>query len=174
MSKNRLTTLPANGFSLIEVIVYVALLSLILAGFVSVAWNLIYSQVKADTQQELNYQLRSASQRIGFEIRNASAINSITSTSVSLAQTEAGRNPTVIDFTGGRIRIGWGSSGACPTTSPCYLTGGPVTISAFSFTNLTSGVSANVSYTFTGTTTGSSSEHQGTQTIQSAAELQTD
>ena len=162
------------GFTLIEVILYVALLSIILSGAIAVAWDMIYSRVKVRTQQELNYQVRFAMTRINYEIRNASAINSVAATSISLAQADAARNPTIIDLSAGRLRIGWGSSGSCPTSSPCFLTSDSAVISGLTFSNFSGSGSKQIQTEFTATTNGAKPEYQSTQTIKTSSEVQTD
>ncbi len=129
--------LRANaGLTLIELILYVALLSIFVSSAVVIGWNIIYSQIKNDVQQEVTSNLRFAMDRIGVEIRQASAINSITASSVSLVSSVSARNPTVIDVSGGRLRIGQGSTGACPTTSPCLITSPRVNVDSFTISNV--------------------------------------
>ncbi len=160
-----------TGFTLIEVILYVALLAIVLTGVVAVAWDMIYAQVRARTQQELAHQLRFAAERIRYEIRNSTTVTLVSATDISLAQTDALRNPTVIRLTSGRLQIGWGSAGSCPSTNPCYLTSDAVTISDLTFSDLSAGTLKNIGFVMTGTTTGSHKEFQNTQTLQSAAQV---
>lgn len=127
-----------NGFTLIELILYIALISIFITGAILFVWDLIYSEVKSGVEQEVNQTLRFVSKRVLYEIRNSSGINSVSATSISLSNSDSSKNPTVIDVNANQIRIGQGNSGSCPISSPCFLT--PVSlISNINFTNLSSG-----------------------------------
>lgn len=143
--KNKIFT---KGFGFIELIMYVAIVAIVLSGAVIFGWNMIFGGVKSRTEQEVNYNLKLASERIIYEIRNASGINSVAATSISLANVNTALNPTVIDLSGGRIRIGQGSAGNCPTTSPCFLTSSRVNVTNLTFTNMnsTGNLSQNIKF----------------------------
>lgn len=159
------------GFTFIELIIYVALLTIFISGTITFAWDAIYSQNKANIQEEAVESARLALARIAFEIRNASAINSITTSSITLANADAARNPTVFDLTGGRIRIGFGSTGSCPISTPCFLTSNLITVSNLTFTNLSIGNSININFSLTVSAAGARNEWQISQTYTSSAEL---
>lgn len=136
-----------KGFSLIELILYVAIVAIFITGVATFGWNVINTRVKNRVSQSVISNLRIAVQRIEFEIRNASSINSVGIGSLSLAYTDPARNPTIITLSSGRIMIGWGSSGSCPVSSPCPLTSNEVNFTKLIFTNMSSGsLSANVRY----------------------------
>lgn len=160
-----------KGFTLIELILYVALSALFMSAAVAFAWDIIYGRVRSYTEQEVNQNMRLAAKRIAYEIRNASAITAAGS-SLTLAMSDSSRNPTVIDLSGGRVRIGYGSSGSCPTTAPCFLTDDLVTASGLSFTNFSSGLeSQHIRFTFTISRTGGPKAYQETQTYTGSAEV---
>lgn len=138
-----------NGFTLIELILYVALVSIFVTGAVYFAWDIIYGRVKSGVQQEVSQNLRLASKRIIQEIRNAQGVNSIDTSTISLVMQDAARNPTVFDLSNGRLRIGYGSSGSCPTSAPCTLTSDEVTVTDFTFTDLSSGGGETINISFT-------------------------
>ncbi len=94
-----------NGFTLIELILYIALVTIILSALVPFAWSTVETGVKSSVQQEVNANARYISERTKYEIRNASGINSVSATSISLATSTPATNPTVIDLLGGNIRI---------------------------------------------------------------------
>ena len=144
-------TSNSTGFTLIELIIYIALVSIFIGGAVLFAWDIIYGRVKSGVQREVSQNLRLASKRIVHEIRNASGVNSVGTSTVSLVMDEAARNPTVFDVASGRLRIGYGSSGACPTTAPCTLTSNEVTVTNLTFTDLSTagGESVNIQFTIT-------------------------
>ncbi len=124
-----------KGFTLIELILYVALVGIFITSVVMFAWDIIHSGNKSRTEQQVIYATRAIAKRVAFEVRNASAINSVSASSISLANSDSARNPTVIDLSGGRVRIGWGASGGCPTTSPCFLSSNEVTVQSLIFTD---------------------------------------
>lgn len=152
--KPQLSTLNSqfdHGFTLIELIIYIALVSIFISGAILFAWDIIYGRVKSGVQREVTQNLRLASKRLVYEIRNASGINSVSTSTISLVMDDSDRNPTVFDVSGGRLRIGYGSSGGCPTTNPCSLTSDEVTVTNLAFTDLSSsgGESVNIQFTIT-------------------------
>ncbi len=167
MKKNR------NGFTLIELILYIALVAIFVSGAILFAWDIIYGRVKSTVHQEVNQNLRIASKRIAFEIRNASAINSVTPTSISLASTDASRNPTVIDLSSDRVRIGYGGAGNCPTSAPCFLTSNQVSITNLLFTDMSAASSNNIRFSITAESIGQRQEWDVLQTITTSSELRT-
>lgn len=129
------TNSTSSGFTLIELILYVALVGVFITSVVTLAWDMIHSANKARAEQQVIFNTRLISKRIAFEIRNASAVNSVSSSSISLANADVNRNPTVIDLSSGRVRIGWGAAGSCPTTTPCFLSSNEVTVQSLVFTD---------------------------------------
>ncbi|KKR10536.1 MAG: hypothetical protein UT39_C0018G0009 [Candidatus Woesebacteria bacterium GW2011_GWA1_39_21] len=166
-----------RGFTLIEMILYIAIVSIFLTGLVYFTWDLIYGRLKSYIQQEVNQNIRFASARIIYEIRNAKSVNSPTSGSsetLSLTMSDVNRNPTIIDVANGRLRIGYGSSGTCPTSNPCYLTSNKVSLSELSFSNLTKDGSKNIKFTLTVSSFGDREELNKSETFESAVELRPD
>jgi len=164
-----------RGVTLIELILYVALFIIFLTGVVSLGVQTILMRQKASTQQEVIANTRILSKRIAFEIRNASAVTTITPTSITLASADALRNPTVIAKTGDRVTIGWSGAGACPTSSPCFLTSDDVSVDSLLFANMSDGggKTNSVKYTFTisKVNPGGRSEWNYTQTLTGNAEM---
>ena len=160
-----------SGFTLIEMILYLAISSIFLTGVVYFTWDIVYGRVKSFTFQEVNYNVRFASKRITYEIKNAESINSITGNSISLQMADGSRNPTEIQLSGGRVRIGYGSSGNCPINNPCYLTSDNVTVNDLSFTDLSSGNSSNIKFSLTVESSGDRQEFNNIQTVETAVEV---
>ena len=163
----------SSGFTLVELILYIAIVSIFLTGVIMFTWDIIYGRVKSYVQEEVNQNLRYAAKRITYEIRNASAVNlPVTVTSISLASGNAARNPTTIDISGGRLRIGYGNSGPCPITSPCFLTSNKVDVTNLTFINLSSGSdSINIKFSLTLGSVGQRREFQKSGTYESSVEL---
>lgn len=147
MTKNK-----HSGMTFIELILYVALFIVFITSVVTVGIDALGTRSKVRVQQEVIHNVRLAKERISYEIRNASAINSVTATSISLANADTARNPTVISVSANRIMIGWGVSGACTAVSPCFLTSGDVIFSNVMFTNMSDGgnKSSSIKYALTG------------------------
>lgn len=136
-----------NGFTLIELILYIALVSIFITGAILFIWDLIYSEVKSGIQQEVNQNLRFVSKRVLYEVRNSSGINSVSANTISLSNSDSAKNPTVIDVSSNQIRIGQGNSGSCPVSAPCALTSSDL-IFNISFEDLSSGSeSLNIQFT---------------------------
>lgn len=164
-----------RGVTLMELIIYVAIFMIFVTGVVSFGVQLIGVRVKAKVQQEVIFNSRMISDRIALEIRNASAINSVSANSISLAYLDATRNPTIIAKSGNRLTIGWGSGAPCPTSSPCFLTSSNTSVGSVIFTNMSDGggKSASIKYSFTinNINTNGGSNWNYSQTINGNAEI---
>lgn len=121
-----------RGFTFIELILYVAIVTIILSALVPFAWSAIETGVKSAVQQEVNANARYISERIKYEIRNATGINSVAAASISLATSTPATNPTVIDLLAGNIRIKQGAASAVNLNSANTV------INSLTFTNYTS------------------------------------
>lgn len=163
-----------RGFTFIELILYIALVSIFIGGAITFAWNVIYGGIKSGVEREVNQNLRLAAKRIAFEIRNASAINSVGVSDLCLASATAARNPTRIYVSGGRLRVAWGggSLNCTSMTSDQPLSTNLVTVSGLTFTDRSAGtLSANVDYSFTVSSTGVREEWQASQSYSGSAEV---
>lgn len=180
-SKEKFTFLPpikvnpilissSTGFTLIELLLYISIITLVVGFLVRFSWDIIEGRIKSAYQEEVFSQARFLSERIKYEIRNASGINSVTSTSISLSEFNSLTNPTVITFSSGSVTISQGSGAATALNSPT------VTISNFSFTNNSSSdnKTKNISFNFTIKNSNSSvrSEYQVPSfTVEGTAEI---
>ena len=171
--KSQISNLKSQkGFTLVEMLLYVVIVSIFVTAMVSFAWDAIYGRVKSYTHQEVNQNIRLASKRINFEIRNASGVNTASGSTLDLAMSDSSLNPTVIDVSSGRLRIGYGSAGPCPTSAPCNLTSNIVNVSNLTFTNLSvSPDSINIKFSITVESTGDRQEFQKTEIYESSSEL---
>ena len=122
-----------RGFTFIEIILYVSIVSIILVALVPFAWNVIGGSVKSSAEQEVNSQARFISERIKYEVRNADGINSVAAASISLDPPGTSNDPTIIDLSGGRIRIKLGAAADVDLNST------DTNITSLIFTNYTSG-----------------------------------
>lgn len=164
-------TTDNSGFTFIELILYVAILGIFLTSSVLFAWDVMYGRVKSQTHQEVIHNARLVTKRIQTEIKNASSITSATGSTLTLATADPATNPTIIDLNAGRVRIGYGSTGDCPITAPCFLTSDWVTVDSLLFTDLSSGSSENVQFTVTIISAADRKEWQASVTYQGSAEV---
>lgn len=141
-----------QGITLIEIIIYVAILGFVATAFMTMSINMLSLKSKSISQQEISSNLRLLSQKINYEIKNAKSISNANSNNITLILSDPSRSPTVFELDNGNLRMGFGSTGSCPSTSPCILNSNLVNISAFSVTNLSSGdtLSQNIKYTLSG------------------------
>jgi len=123
-----------KGFTLIEFLLYIAILAIVLVLTGGFLWNFIFGNIKETSYQEVQQNGRFALTKITQEIKKATEINSplvgATSTTLFLAMANTSTNPTIFDLVNGKLRITKGSSG------PYELTSDQVIVSNLQFTNL--------------------------------------
>jgi len=168
-----------KGFTLIEVLLYIAIVTIIMSAFIIFAWNAVILGAKNNTQQELFAQGRIVSERILSEIRNATDINTGTSNfdvdlatnatyQLSIADT-APNNPTIFTVVSGTLMVKQGAAAAIALHSTT------IKVTSLVFTNYSSsdGKTKNVGYVLTlaQTSTSASQEYKGTITLDSSAEV---
>lgn len=141
-----------RGFTLVELIIYVSIISLI--GTAAVHYTLGVSQArnKNEVTQQIQANGRTALQLVSQRIRGATGLNVASSTFdaspgvLTLTFATSTKNPTVIDLTSenGQLRIQEG------TTAPVIITPATMQITNLTFTDLTSSSArANVRVQFT-------------------------
>ncbi len=136
------------GFSLIEMILYIAIVAIFISGAVLFAWNIMYGRIKSQVQLDVNYNLHFLTQRISYELKNAVSIYSITGSEICLQMAETNRNPTRIYEQNGTLRTAWGggSTNCTSMTNDVQLSSDEIAITSISFTNLSQGISKNVRF----------------------------
>ena len=113
-----------KGFSLLEFILYFALLSIIVTVVTSFTVDIIKTRAKAEVIAEVEQNTRFLLLRIVRSTRRATGINNGGSTFnndngvLSLNQDGAALSPTVFDLSGGAVRIKEGAASATPLTAP--------------------------------------------------------
>lgn len=165
-----------NGFTFVELLLYIALVSILATVSVFFITNVTSSRIKVKVQEEVMHAGRFLSERIGREIKGASVITSVATNDLCLAMVDAARNPTRIYISSGRARIGWGGGGLCSATTNNYdLTGPDVLVNSLGFTNLSSGTSKNVLYNIdiSGQTTTNRQEWTFNTTLEGSSEIRT-
>jgi hypothetical protein len=129
----------ARGVSLIELILYVAMASLILLSMGLFTADILLGRQKAALIDKSTQVSRIAWERMNREIEAAVGINTGSSTFsshpgvLSLIMPDASNDPTVFDVSGGRLRM---TQGANPSV---FLTPPNMTVSNLVFENYSSG-----------------------------------
>jgi Tfp pilus assembly protein PilW len=123
-----------NSFTLIEFLIYIAIVSSILVLISGFFWNIFFGGIKETAYQEVQQNGQFALTKITQEIKKATGINSPSpgnsANSLSLAMANPNLNPTVFDLANGKLRI---TQGANP---PIELTSNQVIVSNLQFSNL--------------------------------------
>lgn len=138
-----------KGFTLIELILYVALVSMIFATLVPFAWNIINGGVKVGVEQEVYSQARYLSERIKKEIRDAASVSVCSSSELYLINPVAANSirfcyaPNVITFNQGN------PPAACPGAPANRLHSADTSVVAFNCTDYTGTNTDNVQVNFT-------------------------
>ncbi len=161
-----------SGFTLIELILYIAIVSIFITGAILFSWDVIYGRVKSQIQVDVNYNLRLASQRITKSIRQANGINAISPGYISLSNSNPTYNPTIIQLSNEQLFIGYGSSGDCNSSNPCPLTADNLKVSNLTFIDLSQTNSSNVQFSITIESESDRQEWQKSEIYSSSVELQ--
>jgi len=125
-----------RGFTLIELLLYIAVSAVIMSGILTLLILLMNSRVKNQSIGEVEGQGAFIMQEIGQSIRNAHSITSpapaATDSALTLAETDAAKDPTVYTLASGVVSVTEGGNGA----KPVALNSAAVTVSGLSFQNL--------------------------------------
>lgn len=123
-----------KGFSLVEMILYVAISSVILLSLSMLLSFLLSSRIKNQSIADVNQQGLQVMQLVTQTIRSAKSVDfpsiGATSTSLSLTMPDPLLSPTIFDVSNGVVRIKEGSGEAIP------LTNSHVTVSPYVFQNI--------------------------------------
>lgn len=168
-----------KGFTFIEMLLYMGIVSFVLIAIVSFAWNIIYLGIKNNTQQEVSVAARLISERLKYEIRNAQSIDSSdfgdnfatdASKNISLSE-KSPRNATRFFVQDGRLFIQEDAHDAI------VLQSDTTKITNLVFTNYSSAddLARHIGFTVTVVSyypnAGDKQEYQGSVTIESGAEV---
>ncbi|QQG47354.1 MAG: type II secretion system protein [Candidatus Woesebacteria bacterium] len=134
-----------EGFTLIELILYMAIVSVVTTSLISFGWNIINNGIKSTVDEEVYSNGRYIAEKIKYEIRNASGINTVNTTSISLSESNPADNPTVINLSSSRVTIKKGAAAAVSLNS------NDTAISNLVFTNYSSldNKTKNIQFSFT-------------------------
>ena len=161
-----------GGFTLVEVLLYLAISSAMLTVIVTFLFVLMQSRIKNQTIAEVEQQGLQAVQLITTTARNAEAIvvpvPGASSTSLTLQVSDVAKDPTVFSVSEGTFFITEGASVPIAITSPL------VEASDISFSNLsatgTPG-SIKISFTLSRTNVDGKSEYDYSQTFYGSSNI---
>lgn len=161
-----------RGFTLIEMLLYMAILSIVMGGFVIFAITVFQTRIKAEAVSVVETQGNMAMEQILKSIRLGTVINTpaagVSASSASINVFDGVKSPTLFDLNSGAIRIKEGAS------AYVNLTPANVTVSNLSFQNLTQtgapGV-IRVSYTLTSINSSGRSEYSYSKNFVATASL---
>ena len=123
-----------NGFTLVEMLLYVAIFGVMVVAFVTFSKSLVNNRMQSQRLFEVNDQGEAALKIITQTLRNADQVNSPTTgntgSSLSVDTVSSSTNPTVFSLVDGVLNIKEGSGDLVP------LTNGQVVVSDFVVTNL--------------------------------------
>lgn len=170
MPKNN--TAFKKAFTLVETLLYIALVAIILLSLTTFMSAILATQSKTEAIFEVDQQSTLAVQRITEAIRNANSINAPaagnSSSTLSLSSEALGENPTVFSLNSNKIYITLGLN------SPVELTTDNVIITNLTFKNMTpvgtpDAQSIKFSFTASYNSTAGGSENNYTQVFHGAA-----
>lgn len=121
-----------RAFSLLEVLLYVSLLSIVLTGIVTFSQDIFETSNKANTINNIDYESNYALNFISSQIQNATSITSplLSQTSNSLSLNDASNTPVTINLNSGQITVSFNNG------NPINLTSNKIKISNLSLLNL--------------------------------------
>ncbi len=125
----------SKGFTLIELIIYSAIICLLLVGSSIFAWQIIQGNIKISTYREVEQNINFAMEKITFAIRNSSKIvqpntPGESSSLLELNMQDPFKTPTRIEVSNQKLIIKEGGNG------PYSLTSDLVKVTNLKFTNL--------------------------------------
>jgi type II secretory pathway pseudopilin PulG len=128
-----------KGFTLLEAIIYIALIGFVLTSVTMFSYEFVTGQAKAAALEAVAREGRFANSRMAIEVRSAASIDVASSTfgshpgELTLETDDAGTDPTVFSVTDGTLYI---QQGAGPQLA---LTSSAVNVTDFTVDNLSSG-----------------------------------
>jgi len=115
----------AKGFTLLELLIYIAVISVILVAATSFAFQFLATRAKASAYQEVERNAQFALARIAAEVRQADGYNAqgagsnfgANPSTLSLVLSDGTKSPTVFSVTGGTLNVKQGAGATLPLTS---------------------------------------------------------
>lgn len=123
--------MKTKGFSLFEVVVYIAIVSVVMVSILAIAAESMSSRVRAVAMQQVNYQSQFVMSRLTNDIRSATAIDATDLATNTLTVTLADGTTHQYTVTAGVLTLS--ENGATPVA----LTGSDVTVTTFTLADRT-------------------------------------
>lgn len=155
---------------MVEAVLYIAIVSMVLVAVSTLGWTVVNNGAKSRSQEEVIGTARFLSERIGYEIRRASGITTVGTSSISLTN-YAPDTTTVIslDASSGKVRINKNGTGDVDLNS------NDTRVQTLTFVDYRSvdNKTKNIGFTITVNTaySGGSQLFKATTTIRSSAEV---
>jgi len=133
-----------KGATLIELIIYITIVTGILIMASTFAWNIINNKSKSQAVQEVQENGRFIMEKLTQEIRAAYNITSVTNTppKLTLSMKDTNLNPTITEvfyLQNNSLMFSQSNQTYCTPAVPCVLNSNQVKITNLNFTNLSSG-----------------------------------
>lgn len=166
------STTKQSGFTLVELLLYLAVTSIIVLSVSGFLITMLQARVKFQTISEVEQQGQQAMLAITQTIRNSQSITSpatgASAATATVTVPTGSLSPTVFDLSGGIIRVTEGAGAAQG------LTTAKVTASSLNFQNLTRPTTqgaVRISFTITSVNGSGRNEFQYTKTFRATATL---
>ena len=125
----KLITENQNAFTIVELIIYIAIVSIFITGAVLFTFDILYGREKAYQSQVVDQSARLALARVGYQIRRAQRVDSFTANTLVLEEEDS--TLTTIAQNGNALEITFDTDG------PYTLTSNQINVTNFTVTNLT-------------------------------------
>lgn len=172
MKKSILKLKNKKGFTILELLLYIGIVSIMIMAISGFIQMIFFARVKNQTIAEVEQQGMQVTQAITQAVRNASAINSpvvgASGSTLSIATYSGAKNPTLFDLSGSILQTKEGAGAYIPLTSSRVL------VSGLSFRNLslagTPGT-VQVQFTVTHVNAGNKNEFNYSKTFYATANI---
>ncbi|MBI2592680.1 MAG: type II secretion system protein [Candidatus Colwellbacteria bacterium] len=123
----------SSGFTLIEILIYIGLITVITGSFIASAYQIIDSRGRVQNQLELTENKKFLVEKLKWILASNQTINlpgqGASGASLSVNKLNYGSNPLVVDLVSNQIRLALGGG------EPVPLTNSQVTVSSLTFTH---------------------------------------
>lgn len=153
---------PQKGFTLIELVIYMGLMSIVVGLFAGILVTIVRIQTQQVSSRQVASELNFIMNTITRDVRDSQAL-SITSTTLSITTNLASTTPTIITLDDGAVAKKEGSN------ATSTLSTSRVVVDELSFTELSSGGAEAVQIILTLSFNTDSPAQEFTQTLQTTA-----
>lgn len=119
-----------KGFTLVELLLYIGLIGMFVSGAILFTWDVIYARERTAQKEVIDQNIRASMARIGYEIRQAKTISSLSANTLELENNDG--TVTTLSLSSERVLI------SPQGTGPYELTSNLVRVTELSFTEFVS------------------------------------